>query len=90
MRRREFFTLLSSAAASAALPLAARAQPAKTYRIGVLAPANPEPFWSIFRKAMAGLGYVEGRTSSSNSARHKASRSFWRRSPKNWSVSRSM
>lgn len=23
-------------------------------------PANPEPFWSIFRKAMAGLGYPDG------------------------------
>lgn len=58
MRRRCFINLLGSAAV--VWPLVARAQASKIARVGVLVPANPEPFWSLFRKAMAGLGYVEG------------------------------
>jgi putative ABC transport system substrate-binding protein len=58
VKRREFLIMLGGAAAG--WPLAARAQAAKMARVGVLAPANPEPFWGIFRKAMAGLGYIDG------------------------------
>ena len=58
MRRRCFISLLGSAAV--VRPLTARAQASKIARVGVLVPANPEPFWSIFRKAMADSGYAEG------------------------------
>src|SRR5262245_13290923 len=58
MRRREFFTLLGSAAA---WPLAARAQQPKVWRIGVLAQVPPTPaMLSAFRDGMRGRGYVEG------------------------------
>jgi putative tryptophan/tyrosine transport system substrate-binding protein len=58
VRRREFITLLGGAAA--AWPLAARAQQQKAARIGVLVPANPEPFWSEFRVGLREQGYIEG------------------------------
>jgi putative ABC transport system substrate-binding protein len=57
MRRREFIGALGCAAA---LPLAARAQQPKLPRIGVLIPANPEPFWSEFRAGLREHGYIEG------------------------------
>ena len=57
MKRREFITLLGGAAS---WPLAARAQ-AKRPRIGVLVPANPEPFWSEFRAGLDEHGYIEGK-----------------------------
>jgi putative tryptophan/tyrosine transport system substrate-binding protein len=58
MRRREFITLLSGAAV---WPLAARAQQAKVWRIGVLAPVPPMPaMLSAFRDGMRERGYVEG------------------------------
>ena len=60
MKRRDFITLVGAAAALSVWPLATRAQAPKMARVGVLVPANPEPFWSIFRKAMVSLGYVEG------------------------------
>ncbi len=61
MKRRNFVTALAGSVAFVSTwPLVARAQAPKIARVGVLVPANPEPFWSIFRKAMAGLGYVEG------------------------------
>ena len=47
--------------AAMAGPTIARAQPAKVPTIGILTPANPEPFRSVFREALRGLGYVEGR-----------------------------
>ena len=56
MNRRAFITLLGGAAA---WPLAAGAQ-AKRPRIGVLVPANPEPFWTEFRAGLGEHGYVEG------------------------------
>ena len=41
-------------------PLAAAAQQTpKVWRIGVLVPANPEPFWSVLRGSLRELGYVE-------------------------------
>src|SRR5262249_32614084 len=65
MRRREFITLLSSAAAS--WPLAARAQQGeRVRRIGVLAAyAENDPEAQVrvvaFRQALQGLGWTEGR-----------------------------
>jgi putative tryptophan/tyrosine transport system substrate-binding protein len=58
MNRRALITLLGGAAA--AWPLAARAQQQKLPRIGVLLPANPEPFWSTFRQGLREHGYSEG------------------------------
>src|SRR5262249_44819499 len=55
--RREFIALLGGAAA---WPLAASAQ-AKRPRIGVLVPANPEPFWTEFRAGLDEHGYAEGK-----------------------------
>ena len=50
---------------AAAWPLGATAQPAKlpkVPRIGVLVPANPEPFWSVFRQGLREHGYIKGQT----------------------------
>ena len=58
VNRREFITLLGSAAA--AWPLAARAQQ-KVHRIGLLLVRGPEPM-GPFREALRDLGYVEGNT----------------------------
>jgi putative tryptophan/tyrosine transport system substrate-binding protein len=58
IRRREFVALLGGAAV---WPLAARAQQAKVWRIGVLAPVPPMPaMLSAFRDGMRERGYVEG------------------------------
>jgi ABC-type uncharacterized transport system substrate-binding protein len=60
MKRREFITLLGGALA--ALPLSARAQPAdRMHRVGVLFPAGVTPGTRSLSKALARLGYVEGR-----------------------------
>jgi putative ABC transport system substrate-binding protein len=65
MRRREFITLLSGAAA---WPIAARAQQGDRVRhIGMLmggvenVPAGNNPFLSAFTQALAGLGWTDGR-----------------------------
>ena len=60
MRRRDFITAFGGAAVT--LPVAARAQRSGLPRIGVLVPANPEPFWSEFRAGLSEHGYVEGQT----------------------------
>jgi len=61
MRRREFITLLGSTAA--AWPLAARAQQARVYTIGVLTliSPSPEPLLKALREGLRDAGYVEGR-----------------------------
>jgi putative tryptophan/tyrosine transport system substrate-binding protein len=62
MKRREFITLLGSAAAS--WPLAARAQQAvKLRRVGILArtsAASLSPLLDSFRQGLRDLGWAEG------------------------------
>ena len=62
MRRREFITVLGSAAA--VWPLTAQAQQRKIPTIGVLVVGSPgsEQFWWQFRYVMRELGYVEGQS----------------------------
>lgn len=57
MKRRQ---LLATATSAVAWPLAARAQAGKVFRVGVLVLGQREPFWTIFRDTLAGLGWVEG------------------------------
>jgi len=59
VRRREFIMLLGGAAAC---PLAARAQQPKLPKIGILIPANPEPFWNEFQQGLREHDYIEGQT----------------------------
>ena len=60
MKRREFITLIGSAAVG--LPLAARAQQPKMPTVGALVVGSPgsERFWRLFRDGMRELGYIEG------------------------------
>jgi len=56
VKRREFITLIGSAAAT--WPLAARAQQAgKIPRIGII---DDSPIWNAFRHGLRDLGYLEG------------------------------
>ncbi len=55
MRRRMLFALAASTLVAA--PALAGTAP----RVGFLVTGDPEPSWTLFRKAMATLGYVEGR-----------------------------
>jgi putative ABC transport system substrate-binding protein len=59
MKRRDFIAGLASLAA---LPLAARAQPARHYRIGVLdtSARQVNGNFKVLQQALQGLGYVEG------------------------------
>jgi putative ABC transport system substrate-binding protein len=52
---------LLAAASAATLPRLALAQK-PVPRIGVLVAGDPEPAWTLFKKAMTALGYIEGRT----------------------------
>ena len=60
MKRREFITLIGSAAVG--WPLAVRAQQPKVPTVGALVVGSPgsEQFWRLFREGMRELGYVEG------------------------------
>ncbi|HET6222136.1 MAG TPA: ABC transporter substrate-binding protein [Dongiaceae bacterium] len=58
MRRRRLLSLAGAGVGAVVLP--ARAQ--KMPRVGVLMGGDPEPIWTLFRKAMADLGYLENRT----------------------------
>jgi putative tryptophan/tyrosine transport system substrate-binding protein len=57
MKRRQFITLLGSAAA--AWPLAARAQPRKMPRVGIIDDSSQ---WDPFRQGLRDRGFVDGRT----------------------------
>ena len=60
MRRREFITLLGSAAA--AWPLAARAQqPEKRYTIGILSAGSAPVLRKVLFDALRELGWIEGK-----------------------------
>ena len=60
MKRREFITLIGSAAVG--WPLAAYAQQPKVPTVGALVVGSPgsEQFWRLFREGMRELGYIEG------------------------------
>jgi putative ABC transport system substrate-binding protein len=62
MKRRQFMILLGGAAA---LPVAARAQPDRVRRVGVLMGISDDPEGqarvAVFRQALAALGWIEGR-----------------------------
>jgi putative ABC transport system substrate-binding protein len=58
MQRREFITFLSGGAV--AWPLAASAQQARVYTVGVLTLPNPEPLLEALREGLRDAGYVEG------------------------------
>jgi putative tryptophan/tyrosine transport system substrate-binding protein len=62
MKRRQFMIVLGGAAA---LPVAARAQPDRVRRVGVLMGISDDPEGqarvAVFRQALAALGWIEGR-----------------------------
>ena len=60
MRRRDFIKVIAGSPAT--WPLAARAQQPKLPRIGILIPANLEPFWNVFQQGLREHDYIEGQT----------------------------
>ena len=60
MRRRDFIAGIVGSAV--AWSFAARAQQPQLPRIGILIPANPEPFWNEFQQGLREHDYIEGRT----------------------------
>jgi len=60
MRRRDFIAGIVGSAV--AWSFAARAQQPKLPRIGILIPANPQPFWNEFQQGLREHDYIEGQT----------------------------
>ena len=90
MKRREFITLLGSAAA---WPLAARAQqPANVPRVGILSPAASEAAATLtaFREEIRNLGSIEGQTIALDFRLSKGIMTRYRHSPRYWCASPSM
>jgi putative ABC transport system substrate-binding protein len=62
MKRRDIIALIGGVALAPLLwPLPLRAQRTKLPSIGVLVPANPEPFWGLLREGLREHGYAEGK-----------------------------
>src|SRR5262245_4085083 len=60
MRRRDFIAGIVGSAV--AWSFAARAQQTRLPRIGILLPANPEPFWNEFQQGLREHDSIEGQT----------------------------
>jgi putative tryptophan/tyrosine transport system substrate-binding protein len=60
MRRRDLIKAVAGSVTG--WPLAARGQQPKLPRIGILIPANPEPFWNEFQQGLREHDYIEGQT----------------------------
>ena len=60
MKRRAFIT--GTVGLSTMMPRLAPAQSRRRRQVGWLAPGACEPDWTYFRKSMAELGWLEGKT----------------------------
>jgi putative ABC transport system substrate-binding protein len=90
MKRREFISQLGVAAV--VWPLAARAQPSKVARIGVLyiGLADAESFKKELREGLRELGYIEGKTLHLSFVLRKEGWIDFRSLPPSWSGSKLM